>query len=342
MSRIFMSHSSLDNREAISLRQWLIEQHPPLADEIFLDLDRDTGIHAGTRWKDALRQASARCEAIICLLSPHWESSAECKTEYRFAEYLNKRIFSVRIAALTGADPTDEWQQIDLFGDGPTTAIDINDGRAPITFSSEGLHRLREGIVGAGIGAESFVWPPTGDVDRPAYRGWEPLEEVDAAVFFGRDAQILRGLDSIRGMRRSGVETLFVVLGPSGTGKSSFLRAGLLPRLRRADREFLLLDVVRPQRNALSGDTGLARTIHAVRTRMGLTAPNLATIKKACAASDIVSIRELLVEVQRVASERLVTEAGEATQPTLILPVDQAEELFPAMPEMRRQGSSSC
>ena len=36
--------------------------------------------------------------------------------------------------------------------------------------------------------------------------GWAPLEEADAAVFFGRDVQIVRGLDVVRGMRTSGVE----------------------------------------------------------------------------------------------------------------------------------------
>ena len=328
MSRIFLSHSSRDNRQAIALREWLISQDPPLANEIFLDLDRDSGIRSGVRWKDALRQASTRCEAVICLLSSNWEASPECKTEFRFAEYLNKKIFSARIGPLADDDPTREWQQIDLFGSGPTTAVDIGDGTAPVTFLSEGLYRLREGIVGAGIGAESFVWPPPNDTERAPYRGWEPLEEVDAAVFFGRDAQILRGLDALRGMRRSAMETLFVVLGPSGTGKSSFLRAGLLPRLRRDDREFMLLDIVRPQRNALTGDTGLARAIHATRTKLGLTAPGLGEIKQACLGGEVSQVAQWLQEVQQAASARLLTEAGEMPLPTLVLPLDQAEELF--------------
>ncbi|BBX66550.1 TIR domain-containing protein [Mycolicibacterium psychrotolerans] len=71
MPRIFLSHSRRDNRQAIALRQWLIEQNPPLAEEIYLDLDADTGIQGGQRWKEALRQASSRCEAVICLLSPN-------------------------------------------------------------------------------------------------------------------------------------------------------------------------------------------------------------------------------------------------------------------------------
>jgi WD40 repeat protein len=330
MPRIFLSHSSRDNRQAIALRQWLIDQNPPLDNEIFLDLHRDSGIRAGVRWKDALRQASTRCEAVICLLSPHWEASSECRTEYRFAEYLNKRIFSARIGSLSGEDPTREWQQIDLVGEGPTTEVDINDGGAPVHFLSEGLHRLREGIVGAGTGADTFAWPPLNDPNRAPYRGWESLEEADAAVFFGRDAQILRGLDELRGMRRSGLETLFVVLGPSGTGKSSFLRAGLLPRLRRNDREFTVLDIVRPQRNVLTGDTGFARAIHGTRRRLGLARPQLGSIKQACVGGDAQTIRQLLVEMQQAASARLLTEAGQTPLPTLVLPLDQAEELFGA------------
>jgi WD40 repeat protein len=328
MPRIFLSHSGHDNRQAIALRQWLIEQNPPLADEIYLDLDPDTGIQGGERWKDALRQASSRCEAVICLLSPNWEASLECRTEYRFAEYLNKRIFTALIAPLTEDDPTREWQQIALLDDGATTPIDLHDGGEPVRFSSQGLYRLRQGIIGSGIAAESFAWPPPDDPLRAPYRGWEPLEGADAAIYFGRNAEILRGLDTLRRMRRTGAETLFVVLGPSGTGKSSFLRAGLLPRVSRDDREFVVLDIVRPQRNVLTGDTGLARAIYASRLRLALTEPSLGAIKRACNASDIGFLEGLLLEIQHAASARLLVEAGELPLPTLVLPVDQGEELF--------------
>ena len=101
-------------------------------------------------------------------------------------------------------------------------------------------------------------------------------------MFFGRDAETLRALDKLRGMRTTGVDSLFVVLGPSGSGKSSFLRAGLLPRLRREDRRFVLLDIMRPERRALTGDTGLARAIHQARRRLGLTKPPLGDIENAC------------------------------------------------------------
>lgn len=332
MSRIFLSHSSVDSREAIALKQWLIEQDAALPDEIFLDVDHHTGLKAGTRWKDALRQANARCEAVVCLLSRNWEASHECKVEYRTAENLNKQIFVARLEPSAGDDLTLEWQRCDLFGEGPTTQIDIGSG-PPVTFANDGLDRLREGLRGAGIGAESFAWPPRDDPGRAPYRGWEPLESADAAVFFGRDAQIVRALDALRGMRMSGVNAWFVVLGPSGTGKSSFLRAGLLPRLRREDRRFAVLDIVRPERSVLTGQSGLAAAIYAGRRSFGLTKPSLGEIKKACLSGDVDRVAAWFNEIRDEAAARLLERGHDEdapVAPTLLLPLDQAEELFSA------------
>jgi TIR domain len=217
VARVFLSHSSRDNRQAVAVKAWLIEHEPGLAEEIFLDLDPHTGIRPGERWRQALQQANSRCEAVICLLSKHWEASYECKTEFRYAETLNKTIVVARLEPLGDTSITSEWQRCDLFpGNGPTTAIDIADGEEPVVLDTLGLRRLVDGLRSLGIGADHFPWPPPGDPDRSPYRGWAPLDEADAAVFFGRDAQIVRGLDVLHGMRSKGLESLFVVLGPSG------------------------------------------------------------------------------------------------------------------------------
>jgi WD40 repeat protein len=330
MSRIFLSHSTADNRATIALRQWLVEQDASLSNEIFLDVDPSTGLETGTRWKDALRRANARCEAVVCLLSRNWAASHECKVEYRTAENLNKQIFCARLESSTGDELTSEWQRCDLFGDGPATLIDIGSGPA-VAFATDGLYRLRDGIRGAGIGADSFRWPPSDDPQRAPYRGWEPLDAADAAVFFGRDAQIIRALDAIRGMRRSGTNAVFVVLGPSGTGKSSFLRAGLLPRLRREDRRFQVLEIVRPERSALTGQSGLAAAIVGGRQSVGLTTPSLGDVKAACAAGDVDRVAAWLTEIRHEAAARLLEHESDLDvplAPTLVLPLDQAEELF--------------
>ncbi|MFI6362565.1 toll/interleukin-1 receptor domain-containing protein [Nocardia sp. NPDC050630] len=171
MSRVFLSHSSLDDREAIAVKAWLIAADPGLTGEIFLDLDRQTGIPAGVRWKDALRRASDRCEAVICLVSDNWDTSHECKVEYRHAEDLNKPIFAVRLQPLTGRDITSEWQRCNLFGDGPKTEIAVNDESPPVRFLTEGLLRLRDGLRAAGIGADTFAWPLPDEPDRTPASG---------------------------------------------------------------------------------------------------------------------------------------------------------------------------
>ena len=331
VSRVFLSHSSRDSRQAVAVKAWLVEQEPGLADEIFLDLDPHTGIRPGERWRQALQQANTRCEAVICLLSNNWEASRECQTEFRYAENLNKTIVCARLEPVPDTNITSEWQRCDLFPDhGPSTAVDIADGGEPVVLDTDGLQRLLEALRALGIGAEHFQWPPPGDPDRAPYRGWAPLEEADAAVFFGRDAQILRGLDVLRGMRNSGVESLFVILGPSGSGKSSFLRAGLLPRLRRDDRRFVPLDIVRPERAVLTGELGLASAIHRLRTDLGLRKPVLGEIKNACHPEHVEEVRGWLEEARQVACARLLDVAANQPAPTLVLPVDQAEELFNA------------
>ncbi|MFV8054290.1 TIR domain-containing protein [Mycobacterium sp. 48b] len=325
MSRIFVSHSSHDNRYAVALKQWLEAAEPGLAGEIFLDLDRDNGIQTGRRWTDALWQANARCEAVICLVSNSWVDSKECHAEFRQAEGMRKPIFCARLENVDGNDVTRAWQSCDLFGVGPITTI-TSDGEPAVQLTTDGLVRLLRGLRAVGIGADSFQWPPPGDPDRSPYRGWEPLESVDAAVYFGRDAQIICALDELRAMREASRERMFVILGSSGVGKSSFLRAGLLPRLARDDRRFLAMPVVRPERHALTGETGLARAIYGIRDEVGLAAPSLGAIKTAIRNPE--SVMQLLLETVAVVRDRLLNAEASERFPTLVLPIDQTEELF--------------
>jgi WD40 repeat protein len=332
VSRIFLSHSSKDNRQAQALRNWLVSREPQLTNEIFLDTDPVTGLKPGVKWKDALVSANSRCEVVICLLSDRWEASPECRTEYRTAENMGKRIMCARLQD-RASQFTGEWEDARLFVDGlPDDKLEsiAVEGGPPVVLARIGLHQLLDAIRGAGIGADNFEWPPPGQAGRAPYRGWEPFEEADAGVFFGRDTQIVRALDMLRTMRNIGVDSLFVVQAPSGSGKSSFLRAGLLPRLRREDRHFVLLDTLRPERHALTGETGLAQSIYAGRCRLGLTQPPRGDIEIACTTTDPVTLRTLLTECRSAAAARLPHFGLEAEAPTLVLPLDQAEELFAA------------
>ena len=63
--------------------------------------------------------------------------------------------------------------------------------------------------------------------DGCPYRGLQTFDEDDARYFFGRSADVSRLLERLQEGR------FLAVLGPSGSGKSSLVRAGLVPALRR-------------------------------------------------------------------------------------------------------------
>lgn len=68
------------------------------------------------------------------------------------------------------------------------------------------------------------------DVGCP-YRGLLPFREDDAHLFYGRDAYIERLLEAVE------KRPLVAVIGSSGSGKSSVVFAGLIPRLRPTDQQ---------------------------------------------------------------------------------------------------------
>jgi WD40 repeat protein/uncharacterized caspase-like protein len=73
---------------------------------------------------------------------------------------------------------------------------------------------------------------------RNPYKGLQSFDEADKELFYGRD----RVIKEMRAKAEN--NKLLVVSGASGTGKSSVIKAGLLPALREAG--FRILPVIRP------------------------------------------------------------------------------------------------
>ncbi|HEX3913005.1 MAG TPA: SUMF1/EgtB/PvdO family nonheme iron enzyme, partial [Steroidobacteraceae bacterium] len=128
------------------------------------------------------------------------------------------------------------------------------------------------------------------------------------------------------GLRETTPPRLLVILGASGAGKSSFLRAGLYPRLMRDDRNFLALPIVRPERAAINGDAGLLLGLEKAFGAAGIAATR-AKLRMAIEGGAS-KLRPLLQMLADKATLSALDADSKPKPPTLIISVDQGEELF--------------
>src|SRR5215203_64554 len=338
LARIFISHSSANNAEALALRDWLGARG---WDDLFLDIDPQRGLVSGQRWLDRLQESAQRCKAVLFVLSRELLASRYCTAEFWEARKQERPLFAVVIddtaVSEVPAEMRGVWQLAFLKrGSRFETFLVLpppDYAPTPVEFSHEGLESLRLGLVQAGLTSfdtASFPWPARGfeheadgTTPRRPYRGLKPVDVPDAGVFFGRDADLVRARDHLADLRDRGGRCLVVILGASGSGKSSFLRAGLLPRLARDDRRFLLLPILRPRGAAMWGDEGLLVALETAHRQAGLS------VTRAALRADLeAGGAGFLLRLANLRSAAARDLEKDAKPPTLVLPIDQAEELF--------------
>lgn len=190
---------------------------------------------------------------------------------------------------------------------------------------------LREGGESAAPGA---LW----DAGSP-FRGLQAFEREHAAVFCGRRSEVSEVLDALRRQNALG-KPFVLVLGMSGCGKSSLVRAGVLPELTFPNviegiglwRVAILVpgrtggDLLGGLAQALLGDVAMGELPQGGPTSGGTTAAELAELLRERPGAAVPLIRSGLTQVaQRVRGEEALP-----TEPAarLVLFVDQLEELF--------------
>ncbi|HJS27772.1 MAG TPA: extracellular solute-binding protein, partial [Actinomycetota bacterium] len=126
-------------------------------------------------------------------------------------------------------------------------AVDDAIGRATAKDPLERFADVTEFAAALRVALEGAapVLEPVGDVRNP-YKGLRAFLEADATDFFGREAVTTRLLRSLA--EDDPAARFLAVVGPSGSGKSSVVRAGLVPALRRGaipgSERWYVIDVV--------------------------------------------------------------------------------------------------
>jgi len=221
VARIFISHSSRDNEAASRIKVWLEAQGYQY---FFLDFDKHAGIAPGADWEKTLYRQIEHADAVLLILTPDWLESKWCFAEFTQARALGKAVFPIIERPIDDRLFAPDIQHLDLHTD-----------------REGGLQRLLVALTQVTLTSRAqFPWEST----RPPYPGFLAFQEEDAAIYFGRDDDIRRLVERLNARRALGGVKFLALLGASGSGKSSLLRAGVVPRLRREKRGWIILSTL--------------------------------------------------------------------------------------------------
>jgi hypothetical protein len=238
MGAIFISYTGRDpegDAWADRLAGWFQEWNYGY----FRDKDHSHGIKAGEEWRPALYRSLGLAQAMVCLCSKQYEASPWCVGEVAIAVKEGKTVIPIQLLT-----PKEDLKSQPLPSMLQTRqAIQVADALNPSAVQlAEAKQRLRDVLNASLKWRELQEWDP----NQSPYPGLPAFEAHQAPVFFGRDAAIKTVVQRLTSLALSAPGFL-LLLGASGYGKSSLVRAGVVPWLRaERQRHWLVLEPFKP------------------------------------------------------------------------------------------------
>jgi len=210
---LFLSYNSLDSNEVQAIRQQLVKL--PQALHTFLDRESLT---LGKRWFEEIESALLNSRAIAVFYGPHglgrWQNLEMILALDLQAKPDGHADILVIPILLPEANLTDAPRILLL-----NSYLDLRSGYDPASLGRLAQHVLRQ--------PTTLDVLPANDELRNPYRGLKHFDEQDARLFFGRQYESQKLLEKVKTC------SLIALVGNSGSGKSSVVRAGLIPLLRK-------------------------------------------------------------------------------------------------------------
>lgn len=204
---VFLSHSGEDTPDARALSRRLIAHGL----DVWLDVERLT---PGDRWGEKIEQGLRQATALVVYVGKsgvrHWVDQEVWVALDRSTKERDFRLIPV---LGEGVNP----EQLPLF----LQQYHWLDLRAGWTNAGQ-FKALLEGATGTRAQGVSLL-PP----GKSPFRGLQFFDVEDSLLFFGRETEIQDLLNKLR------TDSFLAVVGDSGSGKSSLVRAGLIPALHR-------------------------------------------------------------------------------------------------------------
>ncbi|MCC6613072.1 MAG: TIR domain-containing protein [Anaerolineae bacterium] len=252
-------------------------------------------------WETALRNAIRGSKGVILIATPASRQSPFVKDEIRIAKIYQRPIYPLWAGG-------EEWMECIPMGMGGVQYLDARGGSYDTALRE--LSAILEAEIPSPLGVDpGAVEAVKVEVEpnfkpRNPYKGLRPFMPADTGDYFGREAC----LEHLVGRVESALQKpphLLAIVGASGSGKSSLVMAGLLPRVNRLENPPLILPRVLPGEHPLES---LAISLSQALGRSSV---------------DILFSLRRVVEETRVLHV-LIQELGRPT----ILFIDQFEELF--------------
>jgi WD40 repeat protein len=267
-----------------------------------------------------LREAVRASYLVMVVASPQMRTSRTIREQLRIALLYRRRLVFVWVRGENIAAAL-----LDLAGrTAPIDVIDARDGRYE-TALDEIIDCLQEDTNLTPVAVTPLA--SLNDEPRNPYKGLRAFTKEDASDFFGRDALVQRILGILENMLdpRKPVKAnqrLLTVVGPSGSGKSSAIMAGVLPKL---------------QRGALGGSEKWCYVETMVPGQHPCEAL-LATLVRHFPPQKSGDVRNVLAAEHGYGLYQIADFLSKPTNRRVVLCVDQFEELFAiGVPEGERQ-----
>jgi WD40 repeat protein len=170
------------------------------------------------------------------------------------------------------------------------------------------------------------------------YRGLDVFEREHADVYFGRDRAILEACARMKAGAEAGFPVLWLV-GASGSGKSSLMRAGVAPRLERSEGGLRSL-IFRPSELGADLASGLADKLLAALPELQRGSfPDAATLRSVLAVDDPTPAIHCLQTALNASAQAEAQRCGWSDTPRmrLLIGIDQAEELLTQRSDAERR-----
>ncbi len=298
---VFLCYARADSELVTRLKTDLLSQG------IHVWIDRE-GLQPGTLdWEEALRTTIRAARAALLIASPNARSSRYVRDELRIAEMYQRPVYPLWIAGT-------QWMDAVPLGWGGTQYIDARESRYETAMPE--LVELLNKASSTPAKVPELDFEP-----RNPYKGLRAFTGDDAHDFFGRDTLINELAASLEEALASEEKhqqcaRLLAVVGPSGSGKSSVVMAGLLPRLREGSlpgsEQWVYLDPIVPG----------SRPIEVLTLVLSEHLPD----------KSLKAIREDLEDDSTRGLHLLATKLAKRQGTKVVLLVDQFEELFTQTP----------